>query len=492
MDCEADFYDWHRAFNFVSGEGRDTVLAGLTVKNGVAPLIQAAPPPGGGQGAWINIGGAIVIKGASPTIDRCVFVNNLAFASGGAIESTGVVTMADAGTPRIVGCTFRENANREGWGICGTGGAIDCGGGGAEIEGCSFFRNECECSFAPVGGGAISAWGADLVIRGCEFYQNAGVGMETLGGALFAIGSTVTLMDCTLSGNSVGSAGAGGALVLGYDQFWMHAGSHGTLTNCVLTGNVATYGAVFSTGSDPTPPLSTLRVVNCTIKSNRGVSGQVLDWRFGTAEFTNSIIWNDIDWWGAGAVTVSYSNIEGWWPGTGNIFAQPLFMDEGHWDDNGTPDDPSDDFWVNGDYHLLAGSPEIDAASNAAVPRDTLDLDADGCVRERVPVDLGGHARFQDDPATPDTGFGGPPLVDMGAYEFGDSPPPNPAACDGDLNCDGVLDFDDINPFVLALSDPGSYQTQFPDCFLAAGDVNGDGAVDFDDINPFVGLLAGP
>ncbi|MEW6251142.1 MAG: hypothetical protein AB1716_10880 [Planctomycetota bacterium] len=64
-------------------------------------------------------------------------------------------------------------------------------------------------------------------------------------------------------------------------------------------------------------------------------------------------------------------------------------------------------------------------------------------------------------------------------------PPP------GDLNCDGDVTFDDINPFVLALSNPAGYQQQFPDCRLLQGDCNGDGLVNFDDINPFVALLSG-
>ncbi|MEW6250133.1 MAG: hypothetical protein AB1716_05770 [Planctomycetota bacterium] len=61
----------------------------------------------------------------------------------------------------------------------------------------------------------------------------------------------------------------------------------------------------------------------------------------------------------------------------------------------------------------------------------------------------------------------------------------------GDLNCDGAVDFDDINPFVLALSDPAAYLQQFPHCNPLNGDANADGRVDFDDINPFVALLAG-
>ncbi len=61
----------------------------------------------------------------------------------------------------------------------------------------------------------------------------------------------------------------------------------------------------------------------------------------------------------------------------------------------------------------------------------------------------------------------------------------------GDTNCDGVVDFDDINPFVLALSDPDAYQAAYPDCFASSADCDGDGDVDFEDINPFVALLSG-
>ena len=62
----------------------------------------------------------------------------------------------------------------------------------------------------------------------------------------------------------------------------------------------------------------------------------------------------------------------------------------------------------------------------------------------------------------------------------------------GDTNCDGVVDFGDINPFVLILSNPAGYQQQYPQCRLLQGDCNGDGLVDFGDINAFVALLSGP
>jgi len=61
----------------------------------------------------------------------------------------------------------------------------------------------------------------------------------------------------------------------------------------------------------------------------------------------------------------------------------------------------------------------------------------------------------------------------------------------GDLNCDGVVNNFDIDPFVLALTDPGKYATTFPNCDRLAADINNDGVVDNFDIDPFVSLLTG-
>ncbi len=61
----------------------------------------------------------------------------------------------------------------------------------------------------------------------------------------------------------------------------------------------------------------------------------------------------------------------------------------------------------------------------------------------------------------------------------------------GDMNCDGVVSVGDINPFVLALTDPAAYAAQFPDCRLLNGDCSGDGQVSVGDINCFVALVTG-
>lgn len=59
----------------------------------------------------------------------------------------------------------------------------------------------------------------------------------------------------------------------------------------------------------------------------------------------------------------------------------------------------------------------------------------------------------------------------------------------GDMNCDGLVDFGDINPFVKALTNPVGYDAAYPNCTRFHADCNGDGFVDFLDINGFIDLL---
>jgi hypothetical protein len=62
----------------------------------------------------------------------------------------------------------------------------------------------------------------------------------------------------------------------------------------------------------------------------------------------------------------------------------------------------------------------------------------------------------------------------------------------GDTNCDGVVSFDDINPFVRALVGYEIYKLHHPECAWLNADYNRDGDVDFDDISPFVAKLTSP
>ena len=60
----------------------------------------------------------------------------------------------------------------------------------------------------------------------------------------------------------------------------------------------------------------------------------------------------------------------------------------------------------------------------------------------------------------------------------------------GDLNNDGIVNFADINAFVLALANPAAYTATYGYSPVQAGDLNCDGAVNYADINRFVRLLA--
>jgi hypothetical protein len=99
----------------------------------------------------------------------------------------------------------------------------------------------------------------------------------------------------------------------------------------------------------------------------------------------------------------------------------PEFVQPGYWAD---PCDPNilvepnypGAVWIEGDYHLVPGSPCVDAADNNSLPLDFADLDRDGYTHEPLPVDLNGNPRVFDGDGD------GNSVVDMGAYEF--IPPP--------------------------------------------------------------------
>ncbi len=64
--------------------------------------------------------------------------------------------------------------------------------------------------------------------------------------------------------------------------------------------------------------------------------------------------------------------------------------------------------------------------------------------------------------------------------------------CIGDLNCDGSLNFGDINPFVQYVSGFAAWHNAFPACDPHNGDINCDGTYgqwSLGDINPFITLM---
>jgi predicted outer membrane repeat protein len=177
--------------------------------------------------------------------------------------------------------------------------------------------------------------------------------------------SSPILRNCTFTKNR-GISGGGI-----YNEY-----SNPTLTNCMFVGNQAYVhdgGAIWNLSSSPT-------LTNCTFSGNKGGQGGAIFCADGSnATVTDCILWDD---WavdgneialhagfqeGASSLTVSYSDIQGGATGVyvggdsrinweaGNIDDDPNFVQRGRWDPNG--------FWLAGDYHLLAGSPCIDAGA---------------------------------------------------------------------------------------------------------------------------------
>jgi len=61
----------------------------------------------------------------------------------------------------------------------------------------------------------------------------------------------------------------------------------------------------------------------------------------------------------------------------------------------------------------------------------------------------------------------------------------------GDMDGSGAVNYNDVAPFVLALTDRDAYFAQFGLHPELLGDIDGDGAINYNDISPFVDLLVG-
>lgn len=61
----------------------------------------------------------------------------------------------------------------------------------------------------------------------------------------------------------------------------------------------------------------------------------------------------------------------------------------------------------------------------------------------------------------------------------------------GDFNADGVINTQDINPFVLALTNPAGYAATYPHVDPLLVDPNQDGTINTEDINPWIQYLTG-
>ncbi|MDH3867146.1 MAG: right-handed parallel beta-helix repeat-containing protein [Desulfobulbaceae bacterium] len=273
-----------------------------------------------------NGGGIRIGSSSSPTIANCIITDNEAFAGGG-------ISCGDSSEPFITNSIIQNNS----------------------VTGDNDQSN---------GGGIHASPAASPTITNCIIKDNTS---DWNGGGLaFNTADEPLIVNCIFSNNT--AAVNGGAITF--------KNSAPIITNCTFSNNSASSPGGAIACSNPLP---------------------------GTA-VSNSILWGDSPaeiTCDANTISVTYSDIQGGgmgpgnpgipgettWPGTGNINADPKFVDE-----------------ENGDFHLLNDSPCIDAGDNSALALPSTDIDGDD--------------RKIDDPGVADTGNGTPPIVDMGAFEY--------------------------------------------------------------------------
>ena len=332
-----------------------------------------------------NCGGGMYNSGSSPTVTNCTFNAN-------SVSGHGAGMLNYQSSPTVTNCNFSGNV-------------------------------------AAGDGGGMHNSRSSQVVTDCTFIGNEG----NNGGGLYNFQSSPSVTDCVFIGNSVALFGGG---MSNWDS------SSPTVTNCSFAANTAEYGGgMFNHSSSPA-------VCNCTFSRNSAEDeGGGMHNYSSSPAVTSCILWNDtpeeIFSIYSSSPTVTYSSIQGNYIGTGNIDADPLFVDP-----NGTDGSPGT---VDDNLRLSRGSPCIDAGNSSAVPAGVM-------------TDLNAWSRFIDDECTEDTGTGTPPIVDMGAYEF------QPADIDGS----GSITFQEYG--ILAVH----WQQFGGDC--QGADVNCDGLVDWLDM----------
>jgi len=397
------------SYHVVTGSGTDetAVIDGFVIRGGNA------------DGSLFDQyhGGGMFNDSAAPTVTDCKFVLNIGAVGDGMcnLESEPVITschfrangcspMGSAvynwySNPVVTDCVFSENDDVGLWNHYSPASVTGCvftDNGGRALENVYESMSVIvDCIFTGNGeSGMLNGMGAASTIIGCSFVGNTsdyGAGMfnnETSG---------VFVLDCVFAGNVATKKGGGVYNSLAWVDF----------ANCAFVQNSSAIdaGGMYNSSGFVT-------VTNCAVVCNGAQQGG------GIFSYTSGTVMNcilagnepDQIYDEVGGLIVSYSDVEGGWfgPGEHNIDADPKFVD---------PD--------SGDCHLAPFSPCIDAGDNTAVPED-------------VTTDLDGNPRFVDDMFSSDEGYGDPPLVDMGCYEY------QADQCPADVNEDGIVDVLDL------------------------------------------------
>jgi predicted outer membrane repeat protein len=345
IDCEGTAGEPHRGFIINSNEGADTIIEGFTIIKGYA----------GADG-----GGGIYCENSTPTIRDCTLKDNATDGSGGGIACVQAAPLLDdceissntaangggvyvyAGDVSVIDCILQDNVASAG-GASGNGGGIYID----QVSSLSVLSSKVTANQAALlGGGICSQDNSLFVLMNCLFTGNTS---QSQGGAVYSDDSGGIFINCTLHGNMAKLYG--GAI--------RADGTSGLdIANCISWGN--SLENPLSVGGE------------IAIASGAWVTVNSCDIQDGPSDINNA------------------GGILNW--GSGNTDVKPQFVNPGYWDDNGTPNDDSDDVWIKGEYSLLPPSPCIDAGDDAAAAS--------------LETDLPGNVRIQGD------------AVDMGAYEY--------------------------------------------------------------------------
>jgi predicted outer membrane repeat protein len=444
------------SFHVVTGSGADetAILDGFTITAGNAY--------DNGECNSNAAGGGMYNESGNPRVSNCTFIRNSA---GDNCGRGGGGMYNRYSHPLVLQCRFIDNhyinANDDGGGgICNSYSnptLVDCyfahnysegyGGGmrnyrsNPHLTNCVFYANEAQYE----GGGITNYDESNPVMIDCEFNHN--LAYYSGGGIRDDFTSSSQLIRCIIRGNEANySIAQGGGIYSG----------NASLQNCLVTGNVAIRGGGLYSYH------GTVALDRCTFHGNRAEYGGGLYFFTTNATLTNSIVWgNDApqgkeiyskNYLDPKTLAISYCDIEGgladvlveagnilnWGPG--NIDVDPLFDEPGHWDDNSTPDDPSDDNWICGDYHLQSIGWRWD-------PQDqewTLDHQTSRCIDAGNP----GTPLRQEPMTVPTDPFnlwGINLRVNMGAYggTAEASMPPYDWCLLGDMTNDGITNLAD-------------------------------------------------
>lgn len=286
IDCSGQ--EGHRGFYFHRGERQSSVLRGFTIIGAVVPGSEISLDSGSWSPSPTHpVGGGIYCEFSSPSIIDCV-IKQCSTELGGGIGSVG-------GAPAIIDCTI-ENCSAGGLG------PAESGGYGAGI-------------------GLIR--GSDAKIVNCTINRNTGY-YNSQGAGIYCWQSRALLANCDISFNNARGNIEGGGIYCGGSS------TNVVLERCIISNNTAeTGGGIFA--SSP----AYVRLTNCTIADNSLSNPQMSIGGGIHSAGSNIVIRNSIVWYNDGKAvllnnpasnsSVFYSNIEGYYPGQGNIDTNPLF-----------------------------------------------------------------------------------------------------------------------------------------------------------------------